>query len=179
MPRNSTTLTFTNRVPLKALLFTLLLMPGLAMAIGLKTLDGEPQKLKDHLGDGQWTVVKIWAHNCHICNQEAPKVQAFHERMQKAGLARVVGISVDGEENVLDAEHYLEKHGLDNTNLITEPMSAAILLANTAGARFVGTPTYLVFDREGNYQAGDAGAVPMSAIEKFIRDNDGDKQASN
>lgn len=154
--------------------FTLVLFASIASAedVGLRDFDGESKSLDDYLGKGQWTVVQVWSHSCHICNQEAPALQAFGERMEDSDLARVVGVSMDGEEGILDAEHFVEKYGFKHTNLIAEPMGAALMVAKRARMRFVGTPTYLLFDRKGTFRVGQAGGVPMHVIEKYMREHD-------
>jgi hypothetical protein len=62
------------------LLLSLLLTIGLtlpAAAGSLTNFQGEPAELSGYTGKGQWTIVKIWVSNCHVCNQEAHAYVAF------------------------------------------------------------------------------------------------------
>ena len=47
----------------------------------MKDFDGEFHGLKEYTGQGKWTVVMLWASDCHVCNQEAANYQAFHDRI--------------------------------------------------------------------------------------------------
>ena len=130
-------------------------------------MDGKPQRLEDHTGGGKWLVVMIWASDCHICNIEAPTYNTFHQAQQDKGTA-VLGISMDGEEHRAAAMKFIERHDLSFPNLIGEPGMVSLYYAAMTQESLRGTPTFLVYDPDGEIVAAQAGAVSVDAIESFI-----------
>ena len=130
-------------------------------------LDGKPRQLEDYTGDGKWLVVMIWASDCHICNMEAATYDSFHKAQQDKGTA-VLGISMDGEENKAAAKKFIERHDLSFPNLIGEPGMVSLYYASMTQENLRGTPTFLVYDPDGEIVAAQAGAVSVEAIESFI-----------
>ncbi len=133
----------------------------------LRDFDGAPHQLEEYTGKGKWLVAIIWASDCHICDKEMPSYEAFH-RQHAAKDAEVLGISLDGEERQLDAEQFIEDHGMSFTNLIAEPAPLMGYYAMLTGSSFVGTPTLLLYDPQGRLRAAQAGAVPVKVIEDYI-----------
>lgn len=133
----------------------------------LKGFDGTPHQLEAYTGKGKWLVVVIWASDCHICDKEMPAYEAFH-RKHAAKDAEVLGISMDGEERQLDAEQFIEDHGMSFTNLIAEPGPLMRYYAMLTQSNFVGTPTLLLYSPDGKLRAAQAGAVPVKVIEDYI-----------
>jgi peroxiredoxin len=151
-------------------LLPLLLLLGLALpvtAAPLTTFDGAPASLDGHKGNGQWTVVKIWVSNCHVCNQEAHAYVAFHAGHQDAD-ARMLGISLDGEDGLLDAEAFVERHDLNYPNLLIDWQGGSRLFHQLTGTPLNGTPAFLLYDPDGELVAQQVGAVPVDLIETFI-----------
>lgn len=142
----------------------------LAQAGGLTTLQGEARSLEDFTGDGQWTVVMIWASDCVICNREAYQYVDFHT-FHKDKDARVLGISMDGSAGLADAKEFIARHSINFPNLIGSPEDVAGLFADATGQSLRGTPTFLIFDPQGKLRAADAGAVPAEVISEFIASN--------
>jgi len=154
-------------------LLPLLLTLGLALpaaAASLTTFDGSPADITDFTGQGQWTIVKIWASDCAVCNQEAHAYVAFHDKHQ-ADNARMLGISVDGLDNLADAQGFVSKHALNYPNLIIDWGGASRLFYQLTGTPLNGTPAFLAFDPNGELVAQQVGAVPVEILEVFIADN--------
>ena len=137
---------------------------GLSM---FSDLDGKPRQLEDYAGDGKWLVVMIWASDCHICNIEAPTYNTFHKAQQNNGIS-VLGISMDGKENKGAAKTFIERNKLDFPNLIGEPEMVSLYYAAMTQESLRGTPTFLVYDPDGELAAAQPGAVSVEAIESFI-----------
>ena len=136
----------------------------------LQTLDGDERNLEHYLGQGKWSVIMMWAHDCHVCNQEAEQYAQFHEaHVEKQ--ARVLGISIDGLEERQEAQQFVARHELPFPNLTAETDAVMRWFERQTGTRFLGTPTFLVYGPDGKLKAAQAGAVPASAIEKFIAEN--------
>lgn len=133
----------------------------------LTTFDGAPTDLASHLGDGKWTVVKLWSSDCHVCNTRAHEYVAFHARRQDVD-ARMLGISLDGLHGLANAEAFVAQHRLNYANLITDWEGGRRLFYDVTGATLTGTPGIMVFSPEGRLVAQQVGAVPIELIETFI-----------
>jgi peroxiredoxin len=145
----------------------LLLTLTAAQAEGLTNFSGQPQQLQQYIGKGQWTVVMMWASDCLVCNKEAHQYVAFHEQ-HKDNDARVLGITLDGLDNVEAARAFVQEHQVTFPSLIGKPEDVAQLYTELTGYRWVGTPTFLVFAPTGKLLAHQVGAIPTSMIEDFI-----------
>lgn len=132
--------------------------------------DGQPRTVESFTGNGKWLVVMIWAHDCHVCNQEAESYAQFHEA-HKDDKATVLGISLDGAAKKADAEAFIERHDLPFPNLLGELTPTMLYYSMQTQSQFRGTPTLLLFDPEGKLRAAQAGAVPTTSIEAYIAKN--------
>lgn len=149
------------------------LMAGMAQAADeavLTDFDGRPQNIQDYAGKGKWLVVKYWAHDCGICNQEAASYARFHKEHADHD-AQVLGISIDGKEHRAQAEAYIARHELTFPNLIGEPMPVMLDFMSLTQESFRGTPTFLLYSPDGTLKAAQAGAVPVTSIEAYINRN--------
>lgn len=129
--------------------------------------DGKPQQIEDHTGGGKWLVVMIWASDCHICNAEAVTYARFHESQREKGVG-VLGVSMDGQDKKAAALAFIERHDLPYPNLIGEPGMISLYYAALTRESLRGTPTFLIFDPDGELAAAQAGAVSPDAINRFI-----------
>ena len=135
----------------------------------LRNLEKGDDSLEEFTGNGKWVIVKFWASDCHICNQEAHQYIDFHE-FHKDIDAVMLGISLDGR-NREAAQEFIRRHQVSYPNLITELSDGAQLYSNLSGQSWIGTPSFLVFDPSGVLRAQQAGAVPAELIEGFIEKN--------
>lgn len=157
-----------------AAIAALLTLSGMAAKAAAETVfsdfDGNPRSIESYTGDGRWLVVMIWAHDCHVCNQEAESYAQFHEAHRDSN-ARVLGISLDGAAAKAEAQAFIDQHGLPFPNLIGEPQTTMLYYQVLTGSRFAGTPTILLYDPAGKLRAAQAGAVPTAVIEQYIADH--------
>lgn len=130
-------------------------------------LKGNPADLSDHTGQGKWLVVKFWASDCHVCAQETPSVTAFHERHRDDD-AEVLGIALDGPDNMAAVRAFRERHGAGFPSLVMEAEAGWRLFQELTGQPWVGTPSYLIYGPDGQLLAQQVGAVPMAMVEDFI-----------
>lgn len=153
--------------------FMLLILPLAAQAaapdIPVKSMQGQKQNVNQFIGKGQWTVVMLWAHNCHICNQEVQTYNFFHDEHKSKGI-RVLGVSVDGWANHKKAQGFVNNHELDFANVIIEPKQS--LMVKFGGGKFVGTPTFFIYNREGELVARNIGAISGDEVYGFIKSQD-------
>ena len=150
------------------LLASVLFTPSSFAAISsLEDFSGKVQNLDDYTGNGKWTIVMMWASDCHVCNKEANEYVKFHEKHKNKD-ATVLGISLDGEQKKADAEEFLKKHAINFPSLIGEPGTVSDMFTELTGGNFRGTPTFLFFSPGGELRALQVGAVPTDMIEKFM-----------
>lgn len=154
----------TLRVTLLALLVPLL---GLAAPpdLVLKDLDGKPHNVKEYIGQGKWTIVMLWAHDCPICNAEVHQMTFFYDE-HKDKDATVLGISIDGWAKKDLARAFVERHSVNFPNLIAEPEPKLI---ETLSARtFYGTPTFYFYKPDGTFMKQHVGALDQEQAERIL-----------
>lgn len=138
----------------------------------LQTFDGKLQNLDQYLAQnndkGKWLLVMFWSSDCHICNQEAEQYIQFHEA-HKDKLVSILGISLDGQQKLAEAKAFVKRHDVTFPNLIGEPDEVANVFMEKTNIAWSGTPTFLLFNPQGQLLAQQAGAIPPEMIENFIR----------
>ena len=134
----------------------------------LRNLGKGADSLEEFTGKGKWVIVKFWASDCHIFNQEAHKYVDFHE-FHKDKDAVMLGVSLDGK-NKKAAQEFIHRHRVSYPNFITELSNGTQLYSYLSGHNWIGTPSFLVFDPSGVLRAQQAGAVPAELIERFIEE---------
>ena len=90
----------------------------------------------------------------------------FHDEHKNKD-AIVLGVSIDGQAKRQQAAAFIERHGLDFPNLITEPKQE--IMQRFGAGSFVGTPTYYIYNPQGELLAKNAGAISQEDIEAFMR----------
>ena len=133
--------------------------------MSLPDLQGRNHHLNEYIGQGKWVVMVFWMHDCKICASEIHHLQAFHAAHVGKD-AMVVGISIDGAENMQNARRFAENHKLTFPNLLTEPDFDALM--KFGGGKFVGTPTQYFYDPDGRLVARKIGPISRADIESFI-----------
>jgi len=137
---------------------------------GLTDFKNNPKTIKDFTGKGKWLLVMFWASDCHICNKEAHQYVDFHFTHSDND-ATVLGISIDGQARFKEAEKFIKKHSIDFPNLIGEPEVVTAIYSEYSNSRWVGTPSFLLFNPQGEVLAAQVGAIPPEIIEDFIEKN--------
>lgn len=157
-----------------ALAFILVGLATLAQAAdqtAFEDFKGQPRSIESYAGHGKWLVVMIWAHDCSVCNREAAGYAEFHQA-HKDKDATMLGLSIDGQAHKADAEAFIRRHQLPFPNLLGEPQISALFYTMQTGNRFAGTPSILIYNRDGRLVAADVGAVPPEVIADFIAKQD-------
>jgi len=129
--------------------------------------DGTEVDLKSLIGNGKWTLVMLWAVDCHICHEQKPEISRFHNEHKDID-AHVVGISLDGLANVKRVNDYIADNDVSFPNYVG---NVAIIASNyfaMTEESFRGTPTYLLFNPEGELLGNNPGPLRVAAIEEFI-----------
>lgn len=156
-----------------AIFFALLMMISASQAANaaglLFDLKGNPQDLSSYTGKGKWLVVLFWASDCGVCNREAHQYVDFHFTHSDTD-ASILGISMDGLKNVPNAQGFIKKHDVNFPNLIGEFEDVANMFMELTGAPWYGTPSILIYSPDGKLMVQQAGAVPTTLIEKYIKE---------
>jgi peroxiredoxin len=131
----------------------------------LSDLNGKPVPVSKYIGQGKWTLVMLWAHNCPVCNREVDNISFFYDDHKNKGV-NVLGVSVDGPSQIAKAQAFVDDHLVDFPNLVIEP--AAQQIEKFGGGPFVGTPTFYVYSPEGKLVAKNVGAISIKALNEFL-----------
>ena len=109
-------------------------------ALEAVTLDGDSVALADLRGEV--ILLNVWATWCVPCRQEAPELEALHQRYDDRGL-RVVGVTVDNRGAEQQIRQFIERFGMtydiwwDADGRVIDEFGAA------------GVPLTVLLDRDG------------------------------
>ena len=157
------------RISRICLVFFLYLVFASAQA-SLSDFDGRTARLADYTGNGSWTLVMIWSATCGTCHREAPRIEAFHQRHENAGV-EVLGISVDGLEGVMNARRFVHQNRLTFRNLVGDAEDVALLYLDTTGTHLLGTPGFLLFKPRGRLRTFSVGPVDVGRLDRIVGDS--------
>lgn len=161
---------------LLALVMALVMMLGLLVSQSvfavtpfrdLMNTDGKIVDTSRDFGHGKWTLVMLWSTDCVICTKQNPMISAFHEKHRNVD-AQVIGIALDGPMNIDNVNAYIERHQLPFTNYIGRMDLVAMNYQILTQEPLRGTPTYLLFDPQGNLKGNNPGPVRAVAVEEFM-----------
>lgn len=133
----------------------------------IQKLDGEIVRLDERVGGGKWLLVMLWATDCHICKQQKPEMSRFHDKHKDID-AEVLGIALDGMGAVEEVKDYLEQHQPSFPNYVGEIAIVASHYLVLTEENLRGTPTYLLFNPEGELVGNNPGPLSVESLESFI-----------
>ena len=153
-------------------------------ALELEDFSGKAVKIEDYTGKDKWLVVMIWAHDCHVCNQEASNYDFFHDAYKNKN-ANVLGISIDGVKKKAKAQEFIARHNLGFPNIIGDAQEFKQMFNEISsdfaqqGWQGMPTPAFLIYDPKGNLVVQEIGGVPVNLVEAYIlRNSVGSKDKS-
>ncbi|OED35327.1 hypothetical protein AB833_30655 [Chromatiales bacterium (ex Bugula neritina AB1)] len=133
----------------------------------LQRVDGTVVDLDEYRGDGQWLLVMFWAVNCHICEEQKPEISLFHEKHRNDD-AKVLGVALDGMDKIDLIKSNIERHKTSFPSLVGNIAIVASHYKNLTEESLRGTPTYLLFNPEGELVGNNPGPLRIQALEEFI-----------
>lgn len=151
---------------IKSWLLMLLLLSSNAFAF--TDIDGKKDSINNHIGKGKWTILEVWESGCVACRMHMPEMVAFDGKLKNA---RLLGVSLDGQDGISDAEDFIAEYDVEFPTLITNYIEMNIWMQQSIGESLVGTPTFVLFDPEGMVVAAQPGIVSVDSLEKFITQN--------
>ncbi|MFK8083083.1 MAG: TlpA family protein disulfide reductase [Granulosicoccus sp.] len=154
------------------LLLLLALLPVLLLshplhAFQLQSMDEERVNLLDYVGNDRWTLVMFWATDCVPCEEQKPALEAFHQQHGDA-VASVVGVAIDGMENRDEIDKLNQLHDPSYPNLVVFTDVFHRQYQELVGKPFRTTPTFLVFDAQGELQGNLYGYIDFEALSRHI-----------
>lgn len=158
-----------------ALMASLLLLATTSSALAMTDMNGNQKQLQSMVGNGKWTIAKVWAADCHACRRSIHYLTQFKQRFPQAN---VLGISIDGQEGKQDAQNFISEFSLTFPNLLSDAPEIDEYLYAKVGETLVGTPTIIVFNPQGKIEAVQPGAVTPQDLIGFINSKQAEAAAN-
>jgi thiol-disulfide isomerase/thioredoxin len=137
-------------------------------ALAFTDLNGKKIEMQEQLGGGKWSIVEIWGSDCHACRQHMPSMVKFDGKLKNA---RIVGITLDGQEGIANANAFIKQFDIKFKNLVSNPIEVNAWMMETVGEGLIGTPTFILFNPKGKLVAAQPGPVSPKSLETFIKEN--------
>lgn len=137
----------------------------------LEGLDGQQHTLTEYVGNGQWTVVNVWATACPYCRRELFDLANFHDRHKDKG-ATVLGLTLDLETFGIPEKTYLATFA--STYLIDYPL---LLVSGEIASKVIGKPVNTVpmtffYNPEGELVYQLTGELTEQVLEDVIKNKE-------
>ena len=133
----------------------------------VRTLKGKFTTLSQHFEKDKWTLVMLWTTDCGICQREYPVISEFHDKHKDVD-AKVIGVSLDGYSKLNSITKHINEMPMTFDNLIGEITVVAFNYESATEEPLRGTPTFLMFNPQGQLVGHNPGPVKPEALEKFI-----------
>lgn len=133
----------------------------------MQNLDAERVDLLDYVGSGKWTLVMFWTTDCVPCEQQKPMIEAFH-REQHESRARVVGVALDGHEQIDAIEALVQRHNPSYPTLVAFTDVFERQYTAHVGSSFRATPTYLLYAPDGSLGGSHTGPISRAALDAAV-----------
>jgi thiol-disulfide isomerase/thioredoxin len=135
-------------------------------------LKGKKVEIEKQLGDGKWSIVELWGSDCQACRQHMPSMVEFDGKLKdKLKNARIVGITLDGQEGIANAKSFIKDFDIKFKTIVSNPIEVNAWMQEVVGEGLIGTPTFILFDPKGKVVAAQPGMVPIASLETFIKEN--------
>jgi thiol-disulfide isomerase/thioredoxin len=131
-------------------------------------LKGEKLEIEKQLGGGKWSIVELWASDCHACRQHMPSMVKFDGKLKNA---RILGVALDGQEGIAAANDFIKEFGIKFKNIVSNPIEMNAWMMENVGEGLIGTPTFILFNPEGKLVAAQPGMISTDSLETFIKEN--------
>jgi thiol-disulfide isomerase/thioredoxin len=131
-------------------------------------LKGNALNIEKHLGGGKWSIVELWASDCHACRQHMPSMVKFDGKLKNA---RILGVALDGQAGLNNANAFVKEFGVKFKNIVSNPIEMNAWMMENVGEGLVGTPTFILFDPKGKLVAAQPGMIATKSLETFIKEN--------
>ena len=137
-------------------------------AFAFTDLNGKKDTISNHIGKDKWTIVEVWESSCSACRSHMPNMVKFDGKLNNA---RILGVTLDGQAGIDDAEDFLAEYDVKFPTIVTNYVEMNIWMQKAIGESLMGTPTFILFDPKGKLVAAQPGIVSVASLEKFITGN--------
>jgi len=145
----------------------LLLVSSQVNAFLVTDFDGKRIDVKDHIGDGRWTVVMLWQLNCVPCELHKPVVEAFHQK-HKASKAHVLGLVIDGHEYIPQIQQFVDKQPTVFPSLVVFGDVFSQQIKEETGKNFPAAPGYIVYAPDGELKLAINNIVEVEQLIGYL-----------
>ena len=136
-----------------------------AMAIDLVDTGGKPDRMHTIVGSDDWTLVMLWAHDCIPCERQKPMIEKYYRENRMRGLT-VVGVSTDSKALRNKAKETYGASKTSFTNYYFEGADFSSSYGKFTGRDFLGTPTYMVYDPNGQLRGTHTGTLNRDMLDR-------------
>jgi peroxiredoxin len=144
--------------------YCLLSFPAFAVS---ELNDSTPTQFNNHIGQGKWTVLEIWSYDCPACRKTMHHLSDFYAIAEDYN-ARVIGVSLDGEQKRKDAQAFVKNQALEFTNLLANVQEVEQFIHQYAPQAPLGTPTVMLFSPEAEFAGIIVGPVTMNELSNYF-----------
>ena len=152
-----------NKITITILSFALLAFSNMAMAF--TDTDGKNASINDYIGKGKYTVLEVWATDCHVCREHMPDMVEFDGKLKNT---QILGISIDGQSASDEVDDFIMQYDMKFPNLVSNAVEMNIWMQQNSPEGLIGTPTFMIFDPKGQLFAMQAGPVGVDQMENLI-----------
>ena len=136
----------------------------------VRTLDGKFTTFLQHFEKGKWTLIMLWASNCGVCKREYPIISKFHDKHKNID-AKVIGVSLDGYSQLKNITRHINEMPITFDTLIGELNVVAFNYETSTEKPLQGTPTYLMFNPQGQLVKYSTGPARIESLERLIQEH--------
>jgi len=148
--------------------YCLLSLPALAISnLDNTTGNNMPIQWNDYIGKGKWTVLEIWSFDCPACRKTMHHLSDFYAIAEDYN-ARVIGVSLDGEQKRQAAQAFVKNQALEFTNLLANVQEVEQFIHKYAPQAPLGTPTVMLFSPEAEFAGIIVGPVTMNELSNYF-----------
>jgi thiol-disulfide isomerase/thioredoxin len=138
-----------------------------AFAFELQKLDAERVNLNDYIVSDRWTLVMFWSTGCIPCERQKPMIEAFYSDHKNRDAA-VVGVALDGMQEISEIQKLVERHKPSYPNLVVFTDVFNDQYGELTGKDFLATPTYLLYAPDGALAGVKTGQLTRDDLELTI-----------
>lgn len=123
------------------------------------------QKVSTLPENGKWQLISIWGLDCVACEKQKPKLSQVNRRYNNLS---VFGVSIDGKHQVESIKKRLNNKPVSFPNAVVEYDDFIKQYANEFDVDFLATPTYILYQPNGQLRGIHTGPIDFSSLVSLI-----------
>lgn len=129
--------------------------------------DGGRINVKDHMIEGQWTLIMLWQLDCVPCEEHKPYIEAFHEKYTDTK-ASVVGLVIDGHDYMPLIKKFVAKKPTRFPSLVVFSDVFQQQITEETGKPFHFAPGYILYTPNGEIKAAINHRVDIEQLMPYL-----------